>query len=161
MQNLGFFDGIHALDLVSALFMSIVNPARAAFGLCCKIDIVFVSKTIGWSGSSKNDNGFYIQSVGYVHEKTIRANKKIGLGKKGCGFPHCVLTGKAGNILEYRFFMISELDNGKLRRDGIDKLNPMIKWPIFDSFLTARTNGNDRLWEFLRELLRPLSFLFG
>ena len=82
MQNLGFFDGVHAFDLVRALFMSIMNPARAAFGLCGKIDIVFVSKTIGWSGSSKNNNGFNVQTVGNVHEQTIGSDEKVSLGKK-------------------------------------------------------------------------------
>ena len=102
--------------------MSIVNPTRTACRCRGKIDILFISEAVDWSGAPKNDNGFYLQSVGYAHEQ-LSGPMKVGLGKKGGGFPHSMLPGKAGNILEYRFFMISELDTGETRGDGIDKLN--------------------------------------
>ena len=96
-----------------------------------------------------------------MHKQTIRANEKVCLGKKGGRFPHGVLSCKADNVFEYWFLVITELDNGEIRVEGIDKLNPMIKWPIFYSFFTSRANGNDRLCGSSHKLLRPLSFLFG
>ena len=80
-----------------------------------------------------------------MHEQTIRTNEKFGLGKKSSRFAHGVLSCKADNVFEYWFLVITELDNGEIRVEGIDKLNPMIKWPIFYSFFTSRANGNDRL----------------
>ena len=46
-----------------------------------KIDILFISEAVDWSGAPKMTMDFIFNPLA-THEQTIRANEKVGLGRR-------------------------------------------------------------------------------
>ena len=63
--------GAHALYLVHAGFIALVNTERTAIRADCKVNVLGVPQRLLCARPSHQDDGRYIDSVGYVHEEAV------------------------------------------------------------------------------------------
>ena len=90
---------------------SIVNPARTALRGRCKVDIICIPEALGRSRTSKNNNGFNVQSVGYVHEEAVGTDVQVGLSQNGSGFPYGEFARKSLDSCKVWFAVVAQLND--------------------------------------------------
>ena len=73
--------------------------------------------------------------------------KKMAWERRAADSRMVCFPAKRKTLFELRFLVISELDDGEIARDGIDKINPMINRPIFDTFFASCANGDHWFWD--------------
>ena len=66
-KNFANGDLIKAFQVLFALFISLMDPARATIGRSAKIDVFFVTKTANRAGTPENNDWRDINTIRNVH----------------------------------------------------------------------------------------------